>query len=222
MKKMKVIIFTVLSTLLVMVVVESIAGYYDIPRPKDDEVGISCCGIAVPLNRILLIRKGTKYCAVKFTRFWVELDEKRLKTYSDYIAKHPDSVPRFRELSERKFALYTSFYQDDGTGDFSNKNVQVIQGKASWFPLEGSSRFFLSQPGNPYVQFGRYKLGWQDKTEVMFIPPDKGEGEYGFELTPTPWTDIKEVNIKDPRIKWYQKDEKREMTFIPIDKLWNQ
>lgn len=221
MKKMKVIIFTVLSTLLVMVVVESIAGYYDIPRPKDDEVGIYNGGIAVPLNRILLIRKGTKYCAVKFTRFWVELDEKRLKQYSDYI-KDADSSRHYRDLSEKKFALYTSFYQDDGTGDFANKNVQVIQGKASWFPLEGSSRFFLSQPGNPYVQFGRYKLGWQYKTDVLFIPPDKGEGEYGFELAPTPWTDIKDVNVKDPRIRWYRYDERREMTFIPIDKLWNQ
>jgi hypothetical protein len=46
--------------------------------------------------------------------------------------------------------------------------------------------------------------------------------DYGIELAPTPWTDIKELNIKDPRIKWYKYDEKRERVFIPIDKLWEK
>jgi len=59
---------------------------------------------------------------------------------------------------------------------------------------------------------------------VTFIPLGKSSNirDYGFELAPTPWTDIKDVNIKDPRIKWYKYDEKRERFFIPIDKLWEK
>jgi hypothetical protein len=124
--------------------------------------------------------------------------------------------------AEKKFALYESFYQDDGTSDFTNNNVQMINGKASWYPLKGRSRFTLTQPGNPFIKFGPYKLTWQYKTVVGFMPPDEVEGGFGFELAPTPWTDIKEVNINDPRLKWYRYMAGREKVFIPIDKPWEK
>ncbi|HAR49063.1 hypothetical protein ER57_06780 [Smithella sp. SCADC] len=232
----KTIIFLILFIMSLIFTIESaaesVAGVYYPPKPKDDEVAIHSNYVAIPLNRILLIRKAgrhflfmplnDRYCAVKFTRCWTEVDEERLKIFAKDIAKGDAFSDSYKDISTKKFALYETYYQDDGTGDFTNNNVQVIKGKASWLPLEGRSRFTLTQPGDPSIKFGPYDLGWIYKTYVCLAPSHRLPGEFGFELAPTPWTDIKDVNIKDPRIKWYRDDEKRERVFIPIDKLWEK
>jgi hypothetical protein len=41
------------------------------------------------------------------------------------------------------------------------------------------------------------------------------------ELAPTPWTEISQVNALDPRIWWYQRDERRWHLYIPLNELWN-
>ncbi len=175
----------------------SLAGTYDYLEPKDNEVAIYFNCVEVPLDRILLIRKDLNYCALKFTKFWTEKDGKE------------------------KFAAYEVYYQGDGSGDFSNNNnMTKSEDVASAFPVKGPFRPFIYQPGNSYIKCGSYKLTWNYKKKVGVMPPDKGLGDFGFELSPTPWTDIKEVNIKDHRVKWYRYDEKRERVFILIDKLW--
>jgi hypothetical protein len=63
-------------------------------------------------------------------------------------------------------------------------------------------------------------LVWEFKRRVCFFPPDKGKGEFGFELAPTPWTEMSQVNVFDLRLKWYKYDENRKRIFIPIDRLW--
>lgn len=188
--------------------------------PKENEVAIVFSGVEIPLNRILLIRKDAQYCAIKFTQCWAETDEESMQKYATQIAKGGDIANHFRDISEKKYAAYESFYQGDGTGNFANNNVEINEGKVSWLPLRGPFRPFIYQPGDTHVKCGSYKLGWEYTTFLSVIPAGKYMGDYGFELAPTPWTDIKEVNIKDQRVKWYRYDEKRERVFIPIDKLW--
>ncbi len=202
--------------------VGSFAGMYDHLRPKRNEVVIHFSGVEVPLNRILLIRKDTEYCAVKFIRCWTEIDEKRLKKYAKYITQGGDMAKDFRDAATKKYAIYESYYQKDGMGDFSGKNMQMRQGNASWLPLRGPFRPFIYQPGNAHIKCGPFNLGWQYRTGVSVIPAGKGMGGFGYELAPTPWTDISQVNIFDSRVKWYGYDEKRERTFIPIEKLWDE
>ncbi|OGQ95294.1 MAG: hypothetical protein A2521_03960 [Deltaproteobacteria bacterium RIFOXYD12_FULL_57_12] len=175
---------------------EGAGGMYDYLEPKDNEVAIHFNCIEVPLDRILLIRKDLHCCALKFTRLWTDNDGKE------------------------KYADYEVYYQGDGTGNFANNNVTRSEGRASEFPLRGPFRPFIYQPGDSYVKCGPFKLGWNYKKKVAVMPPDKGLGDFGFELAPTPWTDIKEVDIKDQRVKWYRYEEKRKRVFIPIDKLW--
>jgi hypothetical protein len=55
---------------------------------------------------------------------------------------------------------------------------------------------------------------------IYFFSLSQKDGDYGIELAPTKWTDISQVNVFDPRLKWYRYDEKRKDTFIPIDQLW--
>lgn len=218
---MKIIIaFIMLCMIMMISTTEGFAGMYDDMKPKENEAAIHFSGVEVPLNRIVLIRKDARCCALKFIHCWTEMDEERLKEYAAYIDQGGDIAEGFKDASEKKYAIYEAYYQADCTGDFANKNVKVNQGKASWLPLRGPFRPFIYQPGDSYVKCGPIKLTWEYKTLVGFMPPDKGMGDFGFELAPTPWTDIKEVNIKDPQVKWYRYDEKRPRVFIPIDKLW--
>jgi hypothetical protein len=218
----KTIIFLILSLVSVTFTMEGMAISLKPLKPIDNEVAIYFSGVEIPLNRIMLIRKNAEYGAVKFIKTWTELDEEVLKKYANYMNHGADMADHYRDISTKKYATYESYYQGKVTGNFSESNVKMMRETASWLPLRGPVRPFIYQPGNARVQCGPFKLVWQYKTCVSFIPSGKYMGDYGFELAPTPWTGIKEVNIKDPRIKWYKYDEKRERVFIPIDKLWEK
>lgn len=167
---------------------------YVLPGP--DEVQLAFSGVEIPLGRMLLVRKDAEYCAVKFTRFWTEKGAKE------------------------QYATYEVYYQKDGSGNFLNKNVKFSQGKASTLPPRGPFYPLKWQPGKPEVKCGSLKLLWGYKGFVCFFERGNSPGEHGIELAPTPWTSVKEVNVFDPRVKWYRYDEKRERGSIPVDKLW--
>jgi hypothetical protein len=44
-------------------------------------------------------------------------------------------------------------------------------------------------------------------------------GDHGIELAPTRWSAINEVNVSDPRLRWFRYDEKRKETYIPREDL---
>ena len=66
-----------------------------------ETVKVTPVAVKVPLNRILLVRAGANYCALKFTKFWTG------KTDQDY------------------FARYESCYQDDKTGRFLENECEI-------------------------------------------------------------------------------------------------
>lgn len=192
-------------------------------KPNDDEVGLYSRGVEIPLNKILLIRKDNQYCALKFIRTWIEMDKERLKTYADLKkGRILDDVDR--EAAMKKYAYYASYYNKDGSPNFTGKSTQRKEGTASLLPLQGPVRPFVYQPGNGCIECGRLKLLWFYKTAVTFIPLGKSSKmkDYDIELAPTPWTDIKEVNVFDPRVKWLRYNARRKNEFISIDKLWSE
>lgn len=199
---------------------ESIAGMNDKREPNDNEVVISHASMEVPLERILLIRKDDCYCAIKFIRNWTEIDEDRMKLSEKTAAAGPVSKKFTEDAATKKYAIYESYYQGDGSGDFSKTNVIKIKETASLLPYKGSIRPFINQPGNPYVKCNSIKLTWGYKKKVYFSPPNKKGADYGFELAPTPWSDISQVNVFDPKVKWYKHEDNREWIYMPIDRLW--
>jgi len=116
--------------------------------PKEDEVAIYFNCIEIPLERMLLIRKNSSYCAAKFTRGWVEKE------------------------GNEEFAECQTYYQGDGSGDFSRKSVQMNKKRASSLPLKGPFRPFIYQPGESYIQRGSNKLTWNYKRKVGTMPAD--------------------------------------------------
>jgi len=169
----------------------------DIGPPGPNEVHIGPNALVMPLGKIVLVRRGSEYCAVKFTEAWAG------KTVEDQYAK------------------YESYYQDDGTGDFFNKNVQFRKDQLCDRRFIGFMRFgFRAGFENLEMKCGPIRLFWSAEGSVHFRGLGQKDGDYGIELAPTQWTDISQVNVFDPRLKWYRYDEKRRRINILIDQLW--
>jgi hypothetical protein len=172
-----------------------IAFYYgDIGPPGPDDVHIGKTAIVMPLKNILLVRKDSDYCAIRFTEFWTG------KTEEDVYAKYES-------------------YQGDKTGDFSKKNVTFRKDKLAFPKPRGIGRLAFSF-GNRNIHCGSLKLQWAGGGSVFFYAEGQEPRDYGIELAPTIWTDISEVDVFDPRIKWYRYDEERKRMNISIDRLW--
>ena len=217
----KLIIFPILCILATMPVRETGAGTYGLLEPKANEVAIDRGCVEVPLGRMLLVRKDNHYFALKFIRNWIEVDEKTKNKLEPYRAKGIMDEKMVREGSEKKYSAYEVYSQGDGSGDFAMSNVVKNEYLASWLPLKGPFRPFIYQPGDSYVKCGPYKLVWRYRNRVCFIPSGESSlRDFGFEIAPTPWADISQVNVFDSRVKWYRYDENRERLFIPIDGLW--
>lgn len=187
---------------------EVLAFYFyfgDAGAPGPNEVHIGNTAIVMPLEKILLVRKGAEYCAIKFTKFWTE-NTSEVSTL--FVAAGSD-----------EYAMYELYYQGDKTGDFSKKNVLFKKGKLSHTKPRGIGRLAFSF-GNDEIKCGSIKLQWSGEGSVHFYRVGQRMGDYGIELAPTKWTDISQVNVFDPRLKWYRYDENRKRVNIPIDKLW--
>jgi hypothetical protein len=87
----------------------------------------------MPLGRILLARKGSDYCALKFINTW--LGETRYDHYTSY------------EL----------YYQGDGSGDFIKGNTQHENGEL--FDPHSRGKITWKAAKNK-ISCGKFKLQW--------------------------------------------------------------
>ena len=182
------------------------AFYYgDVGQPRHNEAHIGQTAIVMPLGYLTLVRQDAKYCAINFTKAWPE--------------NTSEVGSMFEASGSDEYAIYNSWYQGDKSGDFSNKNVEFKMDKLLLPKPRGIGRLAFS-PGNKEIKCGPIKLLWSGNGSIHFYSKGQKQGDYGIELAPTPWTDISEVNVRDPRIKWYRYDEQRKRINIPIDKLW--
>ena len=176
--------------------------------PGIDEVHIGPTALVMPLGKILLARKDSEYVAIKFTKFWAE---NTTEVGTAFVSKGSD-----------QYALYESYCQVDKTGDFSKNNVQVKKDKLSLPKLRGIGRFAFSF-SRADIECGNIVIKWSGEGSVHFYKRGQDMGDYGVELSPTKWTDSSQVNVCDPRLKWYKfdTDGTRRRVNIPIDKLWD-
>jgi hypothetical protein len=169
--------------------------------PLPNEVMISGTGVRVPLGRFNLLRKGEGFCAVKFTRIWDGANKAEW------------------------FAAYESYYQTNGTGDFTASNVQVTTGEVSHLaPIPTCGGHYWPR-GDPDVRCGPMKVFWGAGSSLHFfeskdIDRIEQERSRGFELAPTKWADIREVDVFDPRLRWYGYGQVKKTIYVPVDELW--
>jgi hypothetical protein len=160
--------------------------------------------VGIPLGRILLIRKGNEYGAVKFTQCWTG------------------------KTKYEQHAEYESYYLGNQTGNINSIKAKYI--KEEVFYTRPSFAIF----GHPVrigakrdIRCGPIELWWSGLSCHMYVyfnRHDKKQGDfYGIELAPTPWIDFSQVNISDSHIQWYRYDENRGRgKSIPIGKLWEE
>jgi hypothetical protein len=159
-----------------------------------DGVGIVSDCIIMPLGRVLLISRENFVGAVKF----VHTEERPDGTYTKYE------------------------YFEYEKGGFR----KVREGELSFKPGSGKGIFFH---GSPYKLGGPLKLrnfslftvgGGREHSNVYFwSAPNKPDLK--VRMAPTPWKDISEVNLTNPRIRWFAYDDKESRKVIPIDKIWD-
>jgi hypothetical protein len=185
------------SRLLLIITIFSSVVVFSTASELNETVKITPVGIKVPLNRIIILRANSKYCAIKFTKFWTG------QTNRDFFAK------------------YETFYQGDKTGEFSKENLTVSEKELSFPNPRGIGRFAFSF-GKKDIVCGPIELLWFGEGNIHFFSSRQEEGDYGVEMAPTKWTDISQVNVFDKRLTWYRYDPKRNNIEIPIDELWSE
>ena len=158
--------------------------------PTQNDALLQFNGISMPLGRILLARKGSDCCAMKFTDTWLG------------------------ETEDDHYSSYELYYQGDGSCDFTWSTVLTERGEL-YFP-----RIRYIFPGihyqkgrNSILKCGEMKLNW---LYIASIGIEK------YELAPTPWKSIEEVDIRDPRVHWYKKGDVKKTISVPIDQLWER
>jgi hypothetical protein len=109
-----------------------------------DNATIGPSGVAMPVRKIILAKKGLEYCSIKFTSTWLE---------------------------EKKHDYYTAYechYQGDGSGDFNKSNVKFGNGELfyprerGWFVIP-----FTSEAKDTF-ECGRMKIKWFYASGVSF------------------------------------------------------
>jgi len=150
----------------------------------------------MPIGKYLLIRKGSDYCIIKFTKFWIG------------------------DTENDQFAEYESYYQDDKTGYFSNKNVQYRKDKLDRHKPTWSIFGHPMTTGNRNTRCGPIELFWSGRGSVYFHKLGQHQKDYGIEMAPTPWKHIAQIDVFNPHIKWYRYNESRDCSNILIDKIW--
>jgi hypothetical protein len=161
-------------------------------------------GAGAPLGRFLLVRKDKAVCALRFTKARRGHDIK------------PTTV--FHSGEENFFAEYDWYFQGDGSGNFARRGVLSGHRRLHRKPLIGIGRLAF-QTGQVHVNCGTFRdLLWLYPTRVSFYGGSR-RGDDGIEMAPTKWADIKEVDVHDPRLKWYRYEENRQSIYIPLEDL---
>jgi len=153
-------------------------------------------GASAPLGRIVLMRRGTNLCAVRFTKFH----------------RGEDTPPGV--LTRGGPSLYAEYDWYDLTGP------QVVSGHRKLSNVAGSGIPFLFPifTGEHFIKCSSFEPLWRYPTVVTLFESNDPH-DYGIELAPTAWRDVAEIEMNHPRLSWYRYDEKRKPILIPLGEL---
>lgn len=157
-----------------------------------DKVVISGNAIRMPTGFFAVARDGDKYCVVKFTE-----------------------TKKIGRKEHEYYAKYEAYYQDDGTGNFLNKNARHYHDKLSQRePFSIIGKFPSIRRGNTAIYCGDMTIqtsGYVNSGWLYFQHHDDD-----LSIAPTGAREISEVDISDDGLKWYQYDAGRKDIEMPI------
>jgi hypothetical protein len=169
---------------------------------------VSWQGAGVPVGRILLIRDEKGLCAVRFTssRKEDELSEPSI----------------FSTGGETYYAEYDWYSAAEGHADFQSAGMTQGHDKLSGGPgivipfLPHSFGFYKS-----HVRCGPFKLAWYSPTLVSFSKAYATGQMFRDDVAIglTAWQNIQDVDLGDPKLKWYRLEGDRKNLYIPLEDL---
>lgn len=161
-----------------------------------DGVGIVSICIVMPVGRVLLISRDNFMGAVKF----LQNEERPDGIYSNYEYFEYEKSG-FRKVREGKVLLKKP---SSGKGIFFHHGPNEMAGP----PLKLKNfSLFAHAAGTDHA--------------TVYFSDARDKPDLKVRMAPTPWRDISEVNLTDPRIRWFAYDNKESRKVIPIDKFWD-
>ena len=115
---------------------------------------------------------------------------------------------------EDKKAEYEWYYPIKGNETRINKGKGTVEDK--FWTLLGRLSF---QSGEIDIILGPLKAEWTTNNVICFFYEDKDGNNKYIELAPTNKTRIEDIDLGDPKIKWYKYDENRKSVTIPLSDL---
>lgn len=155
------------------------SGGQIVPPNARETFRVSSVNFCVPTGLFCVIRKGNERAAIRFTE-----------------------VRKLKEESTG-YAAYESYYRADGRGEFTDADKR--EGTASVLGWGGFHPFSY-QKGNAKVHAGPLTLEYNFPSCIWFTPYGRSAGDYGIEIAPTRWTDIRQVDANDPGLRWFRYD----------------
>ncbi len=174
-------------------------------RESQAPLGASILKIGVNslVGRLLLMRRGSDLCAVRFTKFYRGHDAKP-KTW-------------FHSGHENFYAEY-EWYWPGTNGDFREPDVETGLETVRQGAIVGLLFLNFGFPlGTDRMKCGSFYSGWFYPTGISFT--EGSRYDYDLELAPTQWTELRQIDQGDPKLIWYRLNEDQPNTFIPLHEL---
>lgn len=150
-----------------------------VPPDPRATVGVSSSNICVPTGLFFIVRKDGRSAAVRFTE-----------------------VRKLKE-SATGYATYESYGREDGHGRFLDSprgtGTLSVLGWRGFHP-------FVEQKGDARLPAGPVTLAYNYPSCVSFTPYRRSAGDYGVEIAPTHWTEIRDVVTSEPGLRWFRYD----------------
>jgi hypothetical protein len=158
-----------------------------------DQFVVGPSEVLVPKGVFLLVRKGRKIGAIRFT-----------------------GIEQGSTVGTGK-ASYDSYFQGDGSGSFRSSNVRKQTGDNDLKPLKGIGRLSF-QVGKDRIRVGEWSFLSSSPGAVSMWPYRGSQKDYGYEFAPTSARDVGEIDAADKRLRWYRFDKDSRVT-LPVADL---
>lgn len=162
---------------------------------------VDAASVAVPAGRIVLVRSSSMHCAIRFDSFRRGHDAK------------PGTI--FNSGDESRFSEADIYEWPRGEGDFYYGKARVKHVKLSELPLVGILK--VAAGGGSSIKCTGSRLDWSFPSWMSFI--EVGSADRMIEIAPTAWTDLAQIDLANPRLKWFRYEASRERTLIPVAEL---
>lgn len=146
-----------------------------------------------PINKILLIKQGDSYCAIKFISYSRGRDRKE---------------PTIFSANEESFSGNAVFMQSKKGKPGKVKELRLTRKS----PI-GIAKIAYSS-SNDILRCGKSRLMWVYPTGMISLSVNPKAS-----FAPTTNEDFNGLNFNSTNLRWYSYDESRKMELIPISEL---